>query len=322
MLKYMTMSSQQHLPGSSRRLAVWRSGRSWRRGSLRRWRLGFDDRLSPASRLVVVVVAAAGWLLLGPARPVAAATSDGTFQPPLPPPLTVTGAFSLPAQPWLAGNRGVDLAASTGEPVLAAASGVVVYAGELAGRGVISISHGTLRTTYEPVDPVVHAGDIVGQGDVIGHVSAVADGCGAPGQCLHWGARTGGSYVDPMSLLGTTPVRLLPIWGGGLPPDALPAQPRAQARQTAAMAAGQADATGLATAGILGAGARKEPAGPAETATPTTSSDRRPGGVGIAATATATATATAGVVVLAAGGLAGGRHGITRLRRATQSLQL
>ena len=190
---------------------------------------------------------ALAWPLLVSARPAGAAVAAGTvagntvagntvaagaFGPPLPMPLSVLGKFALPSQPWLAGNRGVDLVASAGEPVLAAASGVVVYAGELAGRGVISISHGTLRTTYEPVDPVVHAGDAVTRGEVIGHVSAAIDGCGPPGGCLHWGARIDNSYVDPMGLLGAARPRLLPIWLAGVPlPNWLPA-PFRRAAQT------------------------------------------------------------------------------------------
>jgi len=52
---------------------------------------------------------------------------------------------------------------------------------------------------------------------VIGAVSAVADGCGPPGECLHWGAIRGDVYIDPLSLLALPKVRLLPIWTDGLP---------------------------------------------------------------------------------------------------------
>ena len=133
---------------------------------------------------------------------------------PLPPPLTVLSEFAPPLQPWAAGNRGVDLAAYAGERVSAATAGLVVYAGLLAGRGVISIRDGDLRTTYEPVDPVVSAGDTVVTGQLIGYVSAVADACGPPGSCLHWGALQSDQYIDPMRLLRMPRVRLLPIWSG------------------------------------------------------------------------------------------------------------
>ncbi|HTC70430.1 MAG TPA: M23 family metallopeptidase [Acidothermaceae bacterium] len=131
---------------------------------------------------------------------------------PLPLPLDVIRGFAPPAQLWAAGNRGVDLAAYAGEPVYAATPGVVLYAGELAGRGVISIRDGTLRTTYEPVEPTVDPGAIVTQGEVIGYVSDVVDNCGPPGSCLHWGALRSNVYVDPMALVRAPPIRLLPIW--------------------------------------------------------------------------------------------------------------
>jgi murein DD-endopeptidase MepM/ murein hydrolase activator NlpD len=98
--------------------------------------------------------------------------------------------------------------------VSAATSGVVLYVGLLAGRGVISIRDGSLRTTYEPVDAVVEAGDTVVAGELIGYVSTAADRCGPPGSCLHWGALQQDAYVDPMGLLRSPRVRLLPIWSG------------------------------------------------------------------------------------------------------------
>lgn len=134
--------------------------------------------------------------------------------PPLATPLTVLRPFAPPLQNWEPGNRGVDLAAFAGESVSATTPGVVVYAGLLAGRGVISIRDGMLRTTYEPVDPVVHAGDSIVAGQLIGHVSAAADACGQPGGCLHWGAMQADLYIDPMGLLRAPRVRLLPIWSG------------------------------------------------------------------------------------------------------------
>ena len=149
----------------------------------------------------------------------AAEPSGGAFAPPLPPPLTVVAVFAPPAQPWLSGNRGVDLAATTGEQVRAATAGVVVYAGELAGRGVVSIGRDDLRVSYEPVDALVHVGEQVERGQLIGHLSGEADACGPPGSCLHWGVRDGTTYLDPMKLLELhPPIRLLPIWAEGVPP--------------------------------------------------------------------------------------------------------
>ncbi len=123
--------------------------------------------------------------------------------------------FDPPPQPWLPGHRGVDLAASPGMPVLAAGGGTVVYAGVLAGRGVVSVDHPSgLRTTYEPVEPLVSAGDMVAAGTVLGLLTAGHPGCAASA-CLHWGLRRGAVYLDPLAVLGLARVRLLP--GGASP---------------------------------------------------------------------------------------------------------
>lgn len=138
------------------------------------------------------------------------APATGYVLPVAPPPLVLT-PFAPPANRFGAGHRGVDLAAAEGSPVVAAGAGVVVFAGQLAGRGVVSIEHpGGLRTTYEPVTASVPAGASVATGAVIGVLDAGHPGC-APASCLHWGARLPDRvYLDPLSLLGPWRVRLLP----------------------------------------------------------------------------------------------------------------
>ena len=133
------------------------------------------------------------------------------FRLPLAPPAVVLTPFRAPANPYAPGHRGVDLAGPMGSPVLAAGPGVVVYAGQLAGRGVVSVEHvGGLRTTYEPVSPAVQPGDRVTVGTLIGHLDGGHPTC-APAVCLHWGARLpDGTYLDPMTLLTGWRVRLLP----------------------------------------------------------------------------------------------------------------
>ncbi|WP_448071629.1 peptidoglycan DD-metalloendopeptidase family protein [Georgenia yuyongxinii] len=127
-------------------------------------------------------------------------------------PAEVVRAFDPPGRPWDAGHRGVDLAHGTGAAVLAAADGVVVFAGTVVDRPVVSVDHADgIRTTYEPVTPVVTAGQRVRAGDVLGHL--VAGHCFAwQPSCLHWGARRGPDvYVDPLRLVGAqVVVRLLP----------------------------------------------------------------------------------------------------------------
>lgn len=133
---------------------------------------------------------------------------------PLATPHPVVRPFTPPSTPYGPGHRGVDLAGRPGAAVSAAGDGVVVYAGQLAGRSLVSISHANgLRTTYEPLVPVVTVGARVTRGSVIGHLSPGHGGC-KEAACLHWGARRGDEYVDPLGLVSSGHVRLLP-WNGG-----------------------------------------------------------------------------------------------------------
>jgi murein DD-endopeptidase MepM/ murein hydrolase activator NlpD len=123
--------------------------------------------------------------------------------------------FDAPSPNWQAGHRGVDLAGTPGQPVFAAAEGTVVFAGELAGRPVVSVAHpGGLRTSYEPVLASVRAGQRVGAGTMLGELQPGHAGCPAPA-CLHWGAMWGpasrADYVDPLGLVTSTPIRLKPV---------------------------------------------------------------------------------------------------------------
>ncbi|MDE1641884.1 M23 family metallopeptidase [Actinotignum sanguinis] len=124
----------------------------------------------------------------------------------------VTRPFDPPKHNWLPGHRGVDVELPAGSPVLAAGTGTVVYAGMLADRPVISIEHANgLRTTYEPVEPQVQRGETVSAGTVIGTLLAGhEDGGRFPGDVLHWGARRGKTYIDPLSLLYRREIRLYP----------------------------------------------------------------------------------------------------------------
>ena len=136
------------------------------------------------------------------------------YRPPLAGLLSVLHRFEQSATPYAAGHRGVDLAAGSGQLVLAARGGRVQFAGLVAGRGVVVIAHSDgIRTEYEPLAPTVHAGDAVQTGQVIGRVLGAHDMC-RPASCLHWGARRGNIYINPMLLLNPLgPVRLVP-WTG------------------------------------------------------------------------------------------------------------
>src|SRR6185369_7063201 len=96
------------------------------------------------------VAAVCAVLALVCASPVRA--DEGRLNWPLRPRPAVLRAFDAPSPNWQRGHRGVDLAAVPGQPVYAAGQGTVVFAGDLAGRPVVSVAHpGGLRTTYEPV---------------------------------------------------------------------------------------------------------------------------------------------------------------------------
>jgi murein DD-endopeptidase MepM/ murein hydrolase activator NlpD len=131
---------------------------------------------------------------------------------PLRPEPEVVADFAPPAVAWAAGHRGVDLLARSGQQVRAAQAGTVTFAGRIAGRGVVVVSHGDTRTTYEPVAASVSRGEPVRQGEVLGELELLGSHC-LPRACLHWGLLRGETYLDPLTLVGRGPVRLLP-WSG------------------------------------------------------------------------------------------------------------
>ncbi|WP_372735101.1 M23 family metallopeptidase [Nocardioides sp.] len=141
----------------------------------------------------------------------ASAETDPVGTWPLLPPPAVVRPFEPASGPYSAGHRGVDLAGDVGQPVRAALPGTITYAGLLAGRGVVVVAHGMTRTTYEPVEAAVSLGQEVAAGSVLGTLSQVASHC-PPRPCLHWGWIAGETYLDPLRLVGTGSVRLLPLW--------------------------------------------------------------------------------------------------------------
>jgi murein DD-endopeptidase MepM/ murein hydrolase activator NlpD len=138
------------------------------------------------------------------------APATGGYVPPLPGQLHVLRPFDPPSTPYGPGHLGVDLRAEPLELVRAAGAGIVRFAGQVAGRGVVVIGHADgIRTEYEPVQPSVHMGDRLRAGQPIGILRGRHRGCA--GVCLHWGARRGDTYVDPLGLLQPLgPVVLLP----------------------------------------------------------------------------------------------------------------
>jgi murein DD-endopeptidase MepM/ murein hydrolase activator NlpD len=157
-------------------------------------------------------------LVLGAApvsSPAAAAPADPVGVWPLDPEPLVVRGFEAPPGPYAAGHRGVDLAGSPGQPVRAALSGTVGFAGSIGGKPVVTVLHGGRRTTYEPVVAAVEPGQAVAAGEVLGRLVVIDSHC-FPAACVHWGLIGGRGeeevYLDPLSLVGPGPVRLLPLW--------------------------------------------------------------------------------------------------------------
>lgn len=168
-----------------------------------------------------------------------AAPAQGAGTWPLSPTPEVVADFDPPETRYAAGHRGVDLLGSTGQPVRAARAGTVTFAGRLAGRGVVVVAHGPTRTTYEPVTASVAVGDLVASGQRIGSLELFGSHCW-PRSCLHWGLVEGDTYLDPLTLVGAGPVRLLPLFSD-LPTAPTPlGSPGSVGRETAGVTASAA----------------------------------------------------------------------------------
>ena len=105
-------------------------------------------------------------------------------------------------QYFWAGHLAIDMATSAGNPVLAAASGVVISAGWRSNGGglVIEIDHGNgLHTLYNHLGAIlVSPGQVVGRGQRIASV-------GCTGLCtgphVHFQVMVGGVFVNPLRYL-------------------------------------------------------------------------------------------------------------------------
>lgn len=134
---------------------------------------------------------------------------------PLPgvPSTSIISVFDPPTTPFGSGHRGVDFPARNGQQVTAVGSGIVSFAGSIAGKPVVSIelsrsvdsSGNTVRATYEPVSAMVNTGDFVYVGTVIGIVDFSSGNAGhCRGSCLHFGLKVMAAptprYLNPVIL--------------------------------------------------------------------------------------------------------------------------
>ena len=119
----------------------------------------------------------------------------------------VARTYVAPAHEYGPGHRGVDLDLLGGSEVRAPADGIVAFAGGVAGRGILTIDHGSgLVTTLEPVDSELLPGAPLIRGE---RVATLALGGHASPGALHFGVRLNGEYINPMLLLGGVPRAVL-----------------------------------------------------------------------------------------------------------------
>lgn len=96
-------------------------------------------------------------------------------------------------------HKGIDIAASSGTPIIAAGSGKVVTATYSSSAGnYVMISHGNrLYTVYMHCSRLaVQVGDTVSKGQVIAYVGSTGISTGAH---LHFGVSKNGTYVNPLN---------------------------------------------------------------------------------------------------------------------------
>jgi len=133
-----------------------------------------------------------------------ARTMTGGFVWPVPSSGRITSRFGereSPTEGASTYHKGIDIGASSGSSVIAAASGKVVIATYSSSAGnYIMISHGSSTyTVYMHLSSMsVSEGDEVSQGQTIGAVGSTGY---STGPHLHFGIRKNGSYVDPENYL-------------------------------------------------------------------------------------------------------------------------
>jgi len=102
---------------------------------------------------------------------------------------------------WGRMHEGIDIGASYGSAIHAAASGTIIYCGWESGYGNLTvIDHGgNLATAYGHQSSIaVTCGQQVSQGQVIGYVGSTGH---STGPHLHFEVRINGAPVDPMGYL-------------------------------------------------------------------------------------------------------------------------
>lgn len=131
-------------------------------------------------------------------------TMSGGFTWPVPSGGRISSTFGsreAPTEGASTYHKGIDIAASSGSKVVAAAGGEVVIATYSASAGnYVMINHGSgVYTVYMHMSSLgVSEGQEVKQGESIGSVGSTGY---STGPHLHFGIRENGSYVDPQNYM-------------------------------------------------------------------------------------------------------------------------
>lgn len=131
--------------------------------------------------------------------------TGGTFRWPCPSSTRVTSDYGTRVSPMSgasSNHKGIDIGASAGADIIAAADGTVTAASYSSAAGnYVMIDHGGgLYTVYMHASSLlVSPGQTVSAGDVIAKVGSTGISTGSH---LHFGVSLNGSYVSPWSYLG------------------------------------------------------------------------------------------------------------------------
>lgn len=116
----------------------------------------------------------------------------------------ITTRFGVPGSDWIGGyHMGLDIGAPSGSPIVAAADGVVEFAGvdhaHGYGNNVLIYHHDGYETLYAHMSRIeAESGQGVHQGDVIGYVGMTGY---ANGPHLHFEVRLHENKIDPEPFL-------------------------------------------------------------------------------------------------------------------------
>ncbi len=117
-----------------------------------------------------------------------------------------TGTYSISGNDFWDGHLGIDIGGYLGDPVYASDSGVVIYAGGMAGGygNTIVLQHDTSAaiyyTLYAHLSAIsVGCGQGVLRGQVIGAIGSTGN---STGPHLHFEIRAGDQFINPHSVLG------------------------------------------------------------------------------------------------------------------------